>query len=120
MKAYRIKWKALRRLRGSVEDHYAMLGSYLAQLRCVNPTNLFSIVCNREFASSPPVFQRLYIGFEGLKKGFLNGCRPIIGFDGCFIKTFLGGQLLSAVGRDGNYQMFPIAWAVVEGENYDL
>ncbi|CAN1156142.1 hypothetical protein LINPERHAP2_LOCUS20779 [Linum perenne] len=26
-------------------------------------------------------------------------------------------MLLSAVGKDGNNQMFPIAWAVVEGEN---
>ncbi|XP_078442368.1 uncharacterized protein LOC144712064 [Wolffia australiana] len=31
--------------------------------------------------------------------------------------TELKGQLLSAVGKDGNNQMFPIAWAVVEGEN---
>ncbi|XP_048491353.1 uncharacterized protein LOC125492686 [Beta vulgaris subsp. vulgaris] len=37
--------------------------------------------------------------------------------DSCFLKTFLGGQLLSAVGRDINDQMYPIAWAVVEGEN---
>ncbi|CAN1164851.1 hypothetical protein LINPERHAP2_LOCUS25815, partial [Linum perenne] len=27
------------------------------------------------------------------------------------------GMLLSAVGKDGNNQMYPIAWAVVEGEN---
>ncbi|WOL20552.1 hypothetical protein Cni_G29357 [Canna indica] len=96
-----------------------MLGSYLAQLRRVNPTSLFSIVYNREFIGASSVFQRLYIGFEGPKKGFLNGCRSIIGLDGCFLKTFLGGQLLSAVGRDENNQMFPIAWAVIEGENYD-
>lgn len=29
-----------------------------------------------------------------------------------------GGQLLSAVGRDGNNSMFPIAMAVVETESY--
>ncbi|WOL20175.1 hypothetical protein Cni_G28978 [Canna indica] len=68
---------------------------------------------------APPVFQRLHIGFDALRKGFLQGCRPIIGFDRCFLKTFLGGHLLSAVGRDGNNQMFPIAWAVVKGENYE-
>ena len=37
--------------------------------------------------------------------------------DGCFIKTFLGGMLLSVVGRDPNRQMYPLAWAIVEGEN---
>ena len=26
-------------------------------------------------------------------------------------------MLLSAVGRDPNEQMYPLAWAVVEGEN---
>ncbi|XP_074346458.1 uncharacterized protein LOC141685244 [Apium graveolens] len=30
-----------------------------------------------------------------------------------------GGQLLAAVGRDGNNQMFPICYAVVESENTD-
>ncbi|XP_021767368.1 uncharacterized protein LOC110731795 [Chenopodium quinoa] len=34
-----------------------------------------------------------------------------------FLKTFLGGQLLSVMGRDGNDQIYPIAWAVAEGEN---
>ncbi|WOL05655.1 hypothetical protein Cni_G14384 [Canna indica] len=62
---------------------------------------------------------RLYIGFDALRNGFLHGCRPIIGFDGYFLKIFLVGQLLSAIGRDDNNQIFPIAWVVVEGENYD-
>ena len=52
-----------------------------------------------------------------LKAGWKSGCRPIIGLDGCFLKTVCGGQLLSAVGRDGNNQMFPIAHSIVEIEN---
>ncbi|WOK98454.1 hypothetical protein Cni_G07166 [Canna indica] len=116
MKAYRSKWEALQSLRGSVEDHYAMIGPYLAQLRIVNPTSLFNILCDRAFTGAPPVFQRLYIGFDALKKGFMQGCRTIIRLNGCFLKIFLGGQLVSAIGREGNNQMFPIAWAVVEGE----
>ncbi|XP_020270706.1 uncharacterized protein LOC109845860 [Asparagus officinalis] len=51
-----------------------------------------------------------------MKRGFANNCRPIFGLDGCFLKHACGGQLLSAVGRDGNNQMWPIAWAVVEAE----
>lgn len=30
-----------------------------------------------------------------------------------------GGQLLSAVGRDGENSIYPVAMAVVESENYD-
>ncbi|XP_078445752.1 uncharacterized protein LOC144714836 [Wolffia australiana] len=62
-------------------------------------------------------FKRLYICFDSLARGFLEGCRRVIGLDGCFLKTKMRGQLLCAVGKDGNNQMYPIAWAVVEGEN---
>ena len=60
---------------------------------------------------------RLYICFDSLARGFFEGCRKVIGLDGCFLKTETKGQLLSGVGKDGNNQMFPIAWGVVEGEN---
>ncbi|WOL10979.1 hypothetical protein Cni_G19740 [Canna indica] len=62
-------------------------------------------------------FKRIFVGFDALKEGFLGGCRPVISLDGCFLKSKAGGQLLSAVGRDGNNQMFLVCWAVVEGEN---
>ncbi|KAL0294049.1 UNVERIFIED_CONTAM: hypothetical protein Sangu_3226300, partial [Sesamum angustifolium] len=46
-----------------------------------------------------------------------RGCRPIIGLDGCFLKTVFGGQMLVAVGRDANDNMWPIALAIVQVEN---
>ena len=55
--------------------------------------------------------------FDGVKKWWLEGCRKQICVNACFLKTFLGGQLLVVMGRDSNDQMHPIAWAVVEGEN---
>ncbi|RYQ91313.1 hypothetical protein Ahy_B09g097207 isoform B [Arachis hypogaea] len=45
--------------------------------------------------------------------------RPMIGLDGCFIKTPYGGQLLTAIGWDPNDQILPIAYAVVEAETKD-
>jgi len=65
------------------------------------------------------VFQRFYMCFDALKKGFLAGCRKVIGLDGCFFKGACYGQMLCAIGRDANNQMYPIAWAVVEKENYE-
>ena len=59
----------------------------------------------------------MYVCFEACRSGWKKGCRPIIGVDGCFLKTACKGELLSAVGRDANDHMYPIAWAVVEGEN---
>ena len=52
-------------------------------------------------------------------RGFHNGIRPIISLDGCHLKGVYGGQLLSAVRRDGNDNLFPIAMAVVEAETKD-
>ena len=49
----------------------------------------------------------------------MRGCRHIIGLNGCFLKGSYGGQVLAAVGRDENDNMFPIAMAVVEAENMD-
>lgn len=49
-----------------------------------------------------PVFERIYVCFAACKTAFATTCRPLIGLDGCFLKGVYGGQLLSAVGKDGN------------------
>jgi hypothetical protein len=36
----------------------------------------------------------------------------IAGVDGCFIKLTIGQQILAATGRDGNNNIFPIAFGV--------
>lgn len=62
-------------------------------------------------------FRSFNVCFAACKKGWAEGCRKIIGLNGCFLKGVCKGQLLCAVGRDGNNQMFPIAWAVMSIEN---
>ncbi|KAL3649730.1 hypothetical protein CASFOL_006133 [Castilleja foliolosa] len=62
----------------------------------------------------------MYFSLDAMRRGFLDGCRTIIGLDGCFLKTYHGGQLLCAVGRDGNDNLFPIAIAVVPIENREM
>ncbi|GKB84488.1 retrovirus-related pol polyprotein from transposon TNT 1-94, partial [Tanacetum coccineum] len=54
---------------------------------------------------------------DGMKDGWLEGCRRVIGLDGCFSKYTCRGELLTAMGRNANNQMYPIAWAVVRVEN---
>ena len=39
------------------------------------------------------------------------------GLDGCFIKLSTGQQILAATGRDGNNNVFPIAFGVVDKED---
>ncbi|XP_016178147.1 uncharacterized protein LOC107620513 [Arachis ipaensis] len=64
-----------------------------------------------------PLFDRLYISLEACMLGFKVGCRRLIGLDGCFLKGYYGGQLLSAIAQDGNNHFFIISYAVVDSEN---
>ena len=54
---------------------------------------------------------------DGCKRGFLDGCRLIIGLDACHLKGAVAGQLLVVVGVDGNEGMYLIAYAIAEVEN---
>lgn len=115
--AYKTKYKAHQELHGSMQSHYKKVGRYIAALKAASPGTVLDLVVDSSKKTNPPIFQRLFTCFEGLVQGWKDGCRRIICVDAAFLKTFLGGQILSAVGRDPNEQMFPLAWAVVEGEN---
>ncbi|XP_021993413.1 uncharacterized protein LOC110890146 [Helianthus annuus] len=120
--AYNTKRSAHRKLHGSMKEHYCKMGSYLEALRVANPASTFELLTvppqfHDDYTSDTEVFFRLFVCFDGVKQGFLAGCRRLLCLDGCFLKTFLGGMLLAAIGRDANDQMFPLAWAMVEGEN---
>lgn len=100
-------------LGGSVGDHYALLTRYRAELMRVDRGGRFEILVEGDGC-----FKGFFVGFSSLRDGFLKGCRPVIGFDGCGLKTSLGGALLYAVGKDGNNQIYPICWAVREENEY--
>ena len=52
-----------------------------------------------------------------MQKGILAGCRPLTGIDCCHLKGTTEGQLLVAVGKDVNDNIFLGAYAIVENEN---
>ncbi|KAL2892234.1 CREB-binding protein [Bienertia sinuspersici] len=115
---YRVKYHAHKMLHGSMKEHYNKLGRYLKAIQEASPeTHIDLYTVPPKSKSSSPVFQRIFFCFDGLRRGWLEGCRKLLCVDACFLKTFLGGQLKSAIGRDANEQMYPVAWAVVEGEN---
>ena len=64
-------------------------------------------------------FRRFYVCFKNFKDGWIRGCRRVIGLDGCFLKGQVKGELLTAIGRDADNHVYPIAWAVVDVENID-
>ena len=63
-----------------------------------------------------PKFERLYVCLDACKRGVLAAYKPFIGVDGCHLKDEYPRQILTAVGKDGNNGVNPIAFAVVEAE----
>nr|GEW03648.1 multidrug resistance-associated protein 5 [Tanacetum cinerariifolium] len=57
--------------------------------------------------------------FAPEKDGWKADCRKIIALDDCFLERPNQGEILTAIGRDGNNHIYPVAWAVVNVENKD-
>ncbi|XP_074352848.1 uncharacterized protein LOC141692000 [Apium graveolens] len=117
IKILRVGKAALEGVQEALREHYSRLRDFAHEILKTNSNNTVEIRTTRLNETDANKFKRIYICYDALNKGWKAGSRPVIGFDGCFLKTVCGGQLLSAVGRDGNNQMFPIAYAVVETEN---
>ncbi|KAH9686718.1 SWIM-type domain-containing protein [Citrus sinensis] len=95
-KMYRAKKRAMDKLNGNYANSYQRLRDYAQILKQSNPNT-----------------------FVALKNGFINGCRWFIGLDGCHLKGYFGGVLLSAVTLDANNGIFPIAVCICESECAD-
>jgi hypothetical protein len=112
--AYRAKRKAIQLIQGAGREQFSHLRTYADELINSNPNSTVIIQCVD--SNRGPMFERMYVCLEACKSAFSYTCRPLIGLDACFLKGDYGGQLMAAVGKDGNNQIFPIAYAVVEAE----
>ncbi|XP_071694673.1 uncharacterized protein [Rutidosis leptorrhynchoides] len=107
---------ALTEYEKSIEEHYGLLRSYADELLNSNPGSTIKIRLTQN-PDEKLYFDRFYVCLNGLKEGWKNGCRKVIALDGCFLKKPNQGELLTAIGRDGNNHIFPVAGAVVSVEN---
>ncbi|XP_025692605.1 uncharacterized protein [Arachis hypogaea] len=95
---------------------YALLRDYAETLLKTNPGSTVKIGVT-PLPDGQVMFDKIYICLSGCKNGFKAGCRPLIGLDGAFLKTQIGGQILSAVAQDANHHIYVVAWAIVNIEN---
>ncbi|XP_071939015.1 uncharacterized protein [Coffea arabica] len=114
---YRALTKARNEIEGNHIESYAKLPKYAELIRKYNPQSICKIHYDRPTLLVEPRFLRMFISFKAQRSGFVEGCRPFVGFDGCFLKGSYGGVLLTAVTLDANNSIFPIAFAVAEAEN---
>ena len=116
-KCYRGRHIALGTILEAQTTQFGKLWDYEEELRRSNQ-GISTDLCTRE-VNGVQMFDCFYICFKELRTAWKSCCRPVIGLDGCFLKWDLNGDLLAAVGRDADNRMYPIAWAVVRGENKD-
>ncbi|KAK8558656.1 hypothetical protein V6N12_041956 [Hibiscus sabdariffa] len=97
------------------------LWDYVNALRVADVEGNFDLVVERPNATDIPKFRRIYVCFSALREGFNMYCRPVVRLDGCFLKRSFKGEIMLAVGRDCNNQIFHITWAwVLNNLQHDL
>ena len=112
---HRGKGRAMHQIEGSLAEHYDRVWDYGGEIIRSNPGSTVKIIV--EECDNGNYFKGFYVCFKALKDGWKLGCRPVIGLDGCFLKSICKGELLTAIGRDANNQVYPIAWAVYDIKN---
>ncbi|XP_015943212.1 uncharacterized protein LOC107468445 [Arachis duranensis] len=85
---YRAVREARERIMGNEREQYSNVRDYLFEILRSNPGS----------------------------RGFKSGYRPLIHLDGCFLKTYYGGQLLTVVAQDANNQFYVVAYGVTRSE----
>ncbi|CAA7049418.1 unnamed protein product [Microthlaspi erraticum] len=99
-------------VRGSPEDGYANVPSYLRRLKQVNPGTITHLLCDKEDR-----FKYCFVVLEASTVGF-QYLRRVTVVDGTHLTEKYGGILLVAAGQDANFQVFPLAYdVVVDAEN---
>ncbi|XP_031127717.1 uncharacterized protein LOC116029817 [Ipomoea triloba] len=115
-------WRALTKAKSEIyceaEDYFNKIWCYCKEIKRTNPKTRCEVELSDLKENGKERFKRMYICWEATREGFKH-CRKIIGLDGCHLKCKTGGQLLTAVGVDGNESIFPISYAIVENENKD-
>ncbi|XP_058750748.1 uncharacterized protein LOC131623742 [Vicia villosa] len=106
---------------GNWEDSYKRLPYFLYALQIYAPGTV--TILETLPAQSPDgtslqgnvIFHRLFWAFRPCVQGF-SYCKPIPQIDGTWLYGKYKGTMLMVVAQDGNSNIFPVAFALVEGE----
>ncbi|KAL6552790.1 hypothetical protein OROHE_008154 [Orobanche hederae] len=112
------KQKAIEQVFGNWEESYATLPKFLGALQKFNPGTIVEWCVSRSTDEEHVEFRRVFWSFSPSIKGFAH-CRLVISIDGTHLYGKYKGKMLIAMGVDGNNQILPLAFAIVENESYD-
>ncbi|CAA3004504.1 FAR1-RELATED SEQUENCE 5-like [Olea europaea subsp. europaea] len=110
-RAWRARECALESLRGSYEEAYYLLAKYTYMLNKMNPGSVVALETEENNK-----FKYFFMCLAASIQGWQN-CRPVILVDGNFLKLKYGGTLFTACAKDGNEQIFPLAFGIGDPED---
>ncbi|KAL6642587.1 hypothetical protein ACP70R_020768 [Stipagrostis hirtigluma subsp. patula] len=111
---WRGKEVAQKELYHAIRETYSHLPWYCERLLETNPGSIALL--------SPMVdtkFRRFFVAFHASLHGFSSGCRPLLFLDKVPLKATNEYKLLVAAAVDADDGVFPVAFNVVEDENYE-
>lgn len=114
-KAWRLREVALDYAKGSFGASYNLLPTYLDKLLHANPGSIAQL--HTEYTEGVGHrFKYMFLALAASIAGY-RFIRKIVIVDGTHLRGKYAGCLLAASAQDGNNQVFPLAVAVVDGEN---
>ncbi|KAJ4910419.1 hypothetical protein Rs2_05040 [Raphanus sativus] len=114
-KAWRSRELAVDIAKGSCGASYKSLPNYLQRLVEANPGTITQL--HTEYVEELGYrFKYMFVALGACVKGF-QYMRKVVVVDGTHLRGKYAGCLLTASAQDGNYQIFPLAFAIVDGEN---
>ncbi|XP_058733636.1 uncharacterized protein LOC131605277 [Vicia villosa] len=119
-KGWLAKNKAIESIYGNWEASYNDLPQWLLVMREHLPGTVIELETLPAYLddgtqiSGARIFHRLFWAFQPSIRGFAY-CKPIVQVDGTWLYGKYRGTLLMTVAQDGNGNIFPIAYALVEG-----
>ncbi|XP_050916234.1 uncharacterized protein LOC127131352 [Lathyrus oleraceus] len=120
-KAWIAKCKAIESLYGNWETSYNDLPQWILVMKTYLPGTVIElqslpVISNDgSHLGDQRIFHRLFWAFRPCIRGFAY-CKPIVQVDGTWLYGKYRGTLLMAMAQDGNGNIFPIAFALVESE----
>ncbi|XP_061349008.1 uncharacterized protein LOC133294371 [Gastrolobium bilobum] len=119
-KAWTAKQKAIVKLFGDWEDSYAYLERWLKYMLSFARGSFYRIdrlpyIIGGELDDSRDMFHRVFWTFKQCTDAF-KSCKPVIQIDGTHLYGKYKGTMLIATTQDGNSQVLPLAFAIVESE----
>jgi len=85
---------------GNYRAQFGRVRGYRNEILRQNPRSTVEVTITKN-ENDQSIFAGIYICLGAIKHGLLEGCRPVLSIDGCFIKGPWKRQILVAVGRDG-------------------